>query len=159
MTDSASCDHPAELEPDSSLADDATGADETPVRTQERRTRRFALAAARLLHDLHCTDVLVLDIRGQSDVTDYILIASGTSDRQIGAVAQHVVELGKKHHLTPFGKDADRHTSWVVLDFVNIVVHLFEPTTRAYYDLEMMWGEAPKVRWRRPVRKMDVPQA
>lgn len=111
--------------------------------------RRFAMEAARLLDDLHCDDVLLLDVRGLSDVTDYVLIASGTSDRQIKSVGRDIEKLGGQWGLVRFGRDADEATTWLVIDFVDCVVHLFEPTARAFYDLEMMWGDAPRVDWRR----------
>jgi ribosome-associated protein len=111
--------------------------------------RTFALEAARTCHDLHCEEVLVLDVRGLSQITDYILIASGTSDRQIRSVAHDLEKLGAEHGLKRFGSERDERTLWVVVDFVDVVVHLFEPATRGHYDLEMLWGDAVQVKWRR----------
>ena len=111
--------------------------------------RRFAIEAAQLLSDSHCEDVQVYDVRGLSEVTDFILIASGTSDRQIKSVAGYVNELAKQHDLQRFGSDRDDASTWLVLDYVDLMIHLFEPTTRAHYDLEMMWGDAPRIEWQR----------
>lgn len=119
----------------------------------ERRARQFAIEAARLLHERHCSDVLILDVRGRSDVTDYVLLASGTSERQIRAVGQEVEELAEERGLTVLGREEDVRATWVVLDFIDVVVHLFEPATRAHYDLEMMWGDAPRVNWRKRTRR------
>lgn len=116
---------------------------------EEARIREFAIEAARLANDLHCTDVLLLDVRDKSDVTDYILIASGTSDRQIRAVSDRVEDLGNEMGMVRMGRDADQNASWVVVDFVDLVAHIFEPATRGHYDLEMLWGDAPRVTWRR----------
>lgn len=110
-------------------------------------TRRFVIEAARLMASLHCHDVLIMDICGLSDITDYVLIGSGTSQRQIRSVGQDIESLAKQSDMPRFGREADDDTSWVVLDFVDCVVHLFEPAARAHYDLEMMWGEAPRVDW------------
>ena len=110
--------------------------------------RAFAIEAAKLLSDWHCEDLCLIDVRKLSEVTDYILIASGTSDRQIASVASDVEVLGKERGLERFGRDADSANNWIVLDFVDVVVHLMEPTTRAHYDLEMMWGDAPRITWR-----------
>ena len=120
---------------------------------KNKKTRPFAVAAARLLHDLHCTDILLLDVCGRSDITDYILIATGTSDRQIRSVGESVEELGLKYDYQRFGCEIDARTSWVVVDFAGLVVHLFDFNARNYYDIEMMWGDAPKIRWRHTVKK------
>lgn len=100
------------------------------------------------MDERHCGDVVAFDIQGLSDVTDYVLIASGTSNRQIKAVGQEVQELAAGHGLVRYGKDMDEGSTWLVLDFVDAVVHLFDPETRSHYDLEMMWDDAPRVDWR-----------
>ena len=109
----------------------------------------FAVSAARLMLDSHCEDIVVFDVRGISQLTDFIVIASGTSDRQIRSVGDHLEETAKEFELERFGGEVDKTTTWLVVDFVDVVVHLFEPVMRAHYDLEMMWGDAPKVEWRR----------
>ena len=131
-----------------------------PATDEDRAARRhspaedaqiaaFAVEAAQLLHDRHCEDVLIFDVRGLSDVTDYILIASGTSDRQIQSVGAELGDLAKANDLARFGREVDVPTTWLVLDYVDVIVHLFDPDTRAHYDLEMMWGDAPQVPWQR----------
>ncbi len=112
----------------------------------------FAVAAARLLNDFNCEDVRVLDVRGISPLTYYIVIASGTSDRQLRSLAQRLSELGQTMGFDRFGDDEDTAATWLVADYVEVMVHLFEPVTRAHYDLEMLWGDAPQVRWRRSGR-------
>ena len=117
-----------------------------------RATRKFAVDAARLLKDLHGEDILVLDVRGRSDVTDYLVLATGTSDRQVRSVADDIRELAAAAGLPGFGRHGDASAQWVALDFVDVVVHLFDPAARAHYDLEMLWGDAPRVVWRRRVK-------
>ena len=112
-------------------------------------TRKLAVEAARLCHDRHCEDVLVFDVRGLSEVSDYILIATGTSDRQIKAVGGEIADLAQGVGVGRFGTERDTGGKWLVLDFVDLVVHLFDPMLRGHYDLEMMWNDAPKVTWRR----------
>ena len=109
----------------------------------------FAIDAARLLNYLNCQDVQLLDVRELSDLTRFILIASGTSDRQLRSVARELEALGKAQGFSRYGRDADKETLWIVTDFVEVVAHLFEPVTRAHYDLEMLWGDAKPIRWRR----------
>jgi len=110
----------------------------------------FAIDAARLVRDDKCEDVLLLDVRKLSQVSDYILIGTGTSDRQMAAVLQHVEDMGKLRNMTMFRTNADERSTWLLADFVDLVVHLFEPATRAHYDLEALWGDAPRIEWERP---------
>ncbi len=116
---------------------------------QDQRIRTCAIEAARLMHDEHCEEVLLFDVRGASQITDYILVGTGTSDRQMRAVGHHVADMAREYGLKRYGVDQDGSATWIVVDFVDIMVHLFEPATRAHYDLEMMWGDAPQIRWRR----------
>ena len=133
----------------------ALGVDTSDQRRQSRHARdtqqmrQFVIDAAQLLTDLHCHDVVVFDLRRLSDVTDYIVIGSGTSDRQIRSVSQDVEELAKQSKLDRFGREVDGAATWLVLDFIDAVVHLFEPNTRAHYDIEMMWDDAPRIQWQR----------
>lgn len=132
---------PSDQQPESAFTSATTG--------DPKATRQFAIDVARLIHDDRCEDVLVLDVRNLSQVSDYIVLASGTSDRQLRSVQQHVVELGSELGHPAFGKSTDEGATWMIADFVDVVVHLFEPNTRAYYDLEMLWGDAPRVVWER----------
>lgn len=113
------------------------------------KSLKFAVEAARLMSDLKCTEVQLLDIRGKSGMADYLIVASGTSDRQMRSVADAVGDLGATMDHPAFRTDADQRNTWVVLDCVDVVVHLFEPSTRVYYDLETMWGDAPRLKWER----------
>ncbi|MEM1165676.1 MAG: ribosome silencing factor [Planctomycetota bacterium] len=124
---------------------------------QEARARAFAIDAARCLHDDKCTDILVLDLRGRSQITDFFVIASGTSDRQMRASGQHIDDLGREQQFT-LHRDNLREpdATWLVLDFVDVVVHVFEPQTRLFYDLEMLWGDAERLDWSRPGESMPA---
>lgn len=121
--------------------------------SEEERTRAFVVEAARLLSDDKCEDVVVLDIRKLSQVSDFVVIGSGTSDRQMRSVLRHVEELGGTMGFKAFRVSADERAVWLLADFVHVVVHLFEPNTRAHYDLEMLWGDAERVEWERPSQK------
>lgn len=109
--------------------------------------RTFATHAARLLADSRCDDVRVLDVRSLSQVTDFFVIASGTSDRQIRSVGGDVEQLAALEGYRALGVQGRESAQWVVVDFVDVVVHLFAPESRAYYDLESLWGDAAKVDW------------
>jgi len=117
---------------------------------EEKRLGEFALEAARLLHDRHCEDVVLLDVRSVSQVTNFVLLGTGTSDRQMKAVAAELEDLGDDHDNPCFRSNRDDAVTWVVVDFIDMVAHLFEPNQRAYYDLEALWSDAPHVNWQRP---------
>jgi len=105
----------------------------------------FAVEAGRLLQDRHCEDVLLLDVTGLSQVCDYVLIATGTSDRQMKSVSDEVADLGEEMKFPAFRKNIDTGATWIVVDFITVVLHLFEPQRRAYYDLEDLWSDAKHI--------------
>ncbi len=133
---------------DGSAADAAT-TEQTPGE-HGLSGKAFAIEAARLARDDKCEQVLVLDVTDLSQLTDYLVIASGTSDRQMASTLQHIMELAKEHDLSSFGRDRDTSSTWFLADFVDVVIHLFEPNARAHYDLEMLWGDADRIKWERP---------
>ncbi len=119
----------------------------------QKRLRTFAIEAARLLDERHCEDVKLLDVHGLSQVCDYVLIGSGTSDRQMKSVAQDLEDMGKEQSNLVFRTNRDSGGTWIVIDFVDLVAHLFEPNQRAYYDLEELWADAEMVDWRKGRKK------
>ena len=112
------------------------------------RARKLAIALARTCAENRCRDVAVLDLRNLSPVTDFFVLATGTSARQMRAVADHVTEAGRDLGDRPFGREG-YDTGWVLIDYVDVVVHVFTGESRSYYDLELLWGDAPRVDWRR----------
>lgn len=128
----------------------AAGATPPAPTTESARALAFAIEAARLAADDKCEQVVLLDVRAVSSITDYIVIASGTSDRQMQAVLDHLGELGQERNFALIRSGVDERTTWLVADFGTVFVHLFEPNVRAHYDLEMLWGDAPRVAWERP---------
>lgn len=115
-------------------------------------TRSFAIQAAQLLADRHCEDIRLLDVRGLSQVCDFVLIGSGTSDRQMKSVAHELEKLGEPCGHAPFRSNRDDGGTWIVIDFVDLVVHLFEPNQRAFYDLENLWSDAQTIEIDRDTR-------
>ncbi len=111
--------------------------------------RRVAITMARAAADARCEDVVVIDVRGISQLTDYIVIGSGTSDRQMRTAAQDAEDAVKDIGESIFGVTADTGAHWIVVDLVDVVLHLFDPSARAHYDLESLWGDGERVRWRR----------
>lgn len=113
------------------------------------QVRAFAIECARTCDDMKCSDVRVLDVTGLSQVSDFLVVASGTSDRQMKSVAQSLEDLGKELGEPVFRSNRDVGTTWVVADFVDVVCHLFEPEQRLYYDIEALWRNGTKIEWRR----------
>ena len=105
----------------------------------------FSMLAAQLLVDRRCDDVELIDVRGLSQVCDFVLIASGSSDRETKSVGAELASLGKGRGFPCYRSNRDGAVTWIVIDFVTVVVHLFEPSRRAYYDLENMWSDAPRI--------------
>ena len=105
----------------------------------------FATEAGRLLMSRHCEDVVLLDVSGLSQVCDYVLIATGTSDRQMKSVSDEVGDFGADGSFPAFRTNSDTGSTWIVVDFISVVLHLFEPQRRAYYDLEDLWADAKRI--------------
>jgi ribosome-associated protein len=105
-----------------------------------------ARRAAALCLDLKANDVVLLDLRRISDATDYFLIASGTSDTHVRAIAGHVMEALRKEGIRPHHVEGLEQGRWVLVDYVDFVLHVFHPALRVYYQLERLWGDAVDVR-------------
>lgn len=121
-------------------------------------SRDFALKLAVLARNDRCTNVTVLDVKGLSPVTDFLVIATGTSGRQMRSTADDAIELGKELDFAPLsssggGRGGGRggggggggggdSESWICVDFVHVLLHIFSEDARAYYDLESLWGDA-----------------
>lgn len=114
-------------------------------RKPNKKAKEFAIAAARIAQERHCTDIMVLDLRGLSSATDYFVIATGTSNRQMQAIADEMSQAGREQGFQRFGRAGYDQGRWILLDYVDVVVHLFDPEYRQFYDLELLWGDAEKV--------------
>lgn len=117
----------------------------TPVR-KGPSARQFAIKAGRIARDNRCSDIVVLDLKGLSNTTDYFVIATGTSNRQMRTVADEVSKAAKEAGHKRFGMAGYEQARWIVLDFIDVVVHIFDHEYREYYDLEMLWGDARRVK-------------
>ena len=125
-------------------SDPARAAARAAVRVDDD-SRRTAVAAARAALEKKAEKVVVLDLRGVSGYTDFLVIGSGTSDRQLEAIAESVEkELVAQGHRV-IGSEGQRGGRWVLLDFGDVVVHVFHLDDRAHYDLEGLWADAPRI--------------
>jgi ribosome-associated protein len=109
--------------------------------------RAFAVDAARLAANTRCHNVVTLDVTDLSPVTDFFVIASGTSARQMRTVIDEIEEMAEGHGYRPMARSGYEGESWIVLDFVDVIVHVFNDEARHFYDLENLWGDARRVQW------------
>jgi ribosome-associated protein len=96
-----------------------------------------------LLFDRKALDVTLLDLRGISSATDWFVIATGTSDTHVGAIADSVVDGLKQDGVRPLNVEGEREARWILIDYFDFVVHVFHPAAREFYQLERLWGDAP----------------
>src|SRR5947209_20150180 len=106
---------------------------------------KTANAAAKAALDKKGEQVVVLDLRGLSGYADFLVIGSGTSDRHLETVADGVEKALKESGHRPIGSEGQRGGKWVLLDFGDVVVHVFHQDERAHYDLEGLWADAPRI--------------
>ncbi len=105
----------------------------------------LARRAAELASELKATDIVVLDLRGVTDMTDFFVIVSGTSDTHVRAIAQHVQAGLKTSGVSTNQTEGLTQGRWALLDYMDCVVHVFHPTLRQFYQLERLWGDATPV--------------
>lgn len=126
-----------------------------PVAKETTAKRRYSStpADALTLHavnaalDKKADDVVIIDMRAVSGVADYFVICSGASDIQVKAICEHIEErIRYACQERPWHREGEQHRQWVLLDYVDLVVHVFSPERRAFYDLERLWSDAPLAR-------------
>jgi ribosome-associated protein len=110
-------------------------------------SRDLAKTAARAASSKQGRDVVILDVRDLIVITDYFVIATGSSDRQVRTIAEEIERTLKERGLKPVRREGERGGHWVLLDFVDFVAHIFQDDDRSYYDLERLWADAPRVPW------------
>jgi ribosome-associated protein len=114
----------------------------TPVaikRPRKRPQRSLKSIVVEALEDMKAVNVKVLDVRALTDITDTMVIASGTSDRHVRSVADRVIEKVKAAGTRPFGIEGERDGEWVLVDLPDVLVHIMLPRVREFYGLEKLW--------------------
>lgn len=112
------------------------------AKSTREQSAELAQRIAAICLDNKATDVVILDLEGATDMTDYFVIASGTSDTHVRSTAEHVIETMKHEGMAAHHVEGVTQGRWVLVDFVDVVVHLFHPALRSYYQLERLWGDA-----------------
>ncbi|HYA37146.1 MAG TPA: ribosome silencing factor [Candidatus Methylomirabilis sp.] len=121
-----------------------------PKADKARKVQRWANDA---LAEAKARDIAVLDVRKVSDFTDYMVIATGTSNRHVQSTADKVVESLREHGVRPVGSEGQKIGDWVLIDFGDVVVHVMREQTRDFYNLEKLWSDA------RPVKPSEAGRA
>lgn len=108
--------------------------------------REIALLAAEAAEDKKATDVVVLDVAEALVITAFFVVATGGNDRQVRSIAEEIeTALREKAGIKPIGREGEREGTWVLLDFGDVVAHVFQPEERDFYRLEKLWSGVPHV--------------
>src|SRR2546422_7891006 len=113
-------------------------------------SRKLALLCRKLAENKKAEEIVILDLRELSTVTDYFVIASGTSEPHLRAIVDEITDkLRDDYHLRPKAIDGTLRAAWVVLDYFDVIVHVMRQDVRDRFDLETLWGDAPRVKARK----------
>ena len=120
-------------------------------------SKKLALICRELADDKKAENIVVLDVKKVSSITDYFVIASGSSEPHLRAISDEVIDkLRDDYNLRPRAIDGNLQAAWLVLDYFDVIVHIMRSDVRERYDLESLWGDAPRVRPRRQVARVNV---
>jgi len=111
---------------------------------------------AQILFDKKGVNIFALDVRGHSSITDYLIIAERNVDRHVQALASSVIDTLKKEKISPYIVEGKEAGDWIVIDYVNIMVHLFMPGLREKYQLEKLWPEGKIIDLHIDIGKQDI---
>jgi ribosome-associated protein len=118
-------------------------------------SKKLALLCREFAENRKAENVVVLDVTKVSSITDYFVIATGTSEPHLRAIVDEITEkLDDEHGLKPRAHDGSLHASWIVLDYFDVIVHVMRADVREHYKLEDLWGDAPQLK----VKKLRAPR-
>jgi ribosome-associated protein len=116
-------------------------------------SKKLALLCRELADQKKAENIVILDMRALTTVTDYFVICTGTSEPHLRAIVHEITDkLREQHNRRPRAIDGSLPATWIVLDYLDVMVHVMRSDTRERYDLEGLWGDAPRVKLRRPPR-------
>jgi len=117
-------------------------------------SKKLALLCRELADNKKAENIAVLDVKELSSITDYFVIASGGSEPHLRAISEEILDkLRDEYDLRPRAVDGNLQAAWLVLDYFDVIVHIMRNDVREHYDLESLWGDAPRVRTRRKMVK------
>ena len=118
--------------------------------------KKLALLCRELADNKKAEDIIVLDVRSLSSITDYFVLASGTSEPHLRAISEEIVsQLRKQHDVDPRMVDGNIQSGWMVVDLFDVIVHVMHKEVRKKYDLETLWSDAPRVKISKPRKKKE----
>jgi ribosome-associated protein len=114
-------------------------------------SKKLALLCREFADNRKAEDIVILDVRDLSSVTDYFVIASGTSEPHLRAIVEEITsKLRDEHDIRPVRTDGSTQGAWIALDFFDVIVHIMRTEARERYDLEGLWGDAKRIKPRKP---------
>ena len=125
----------------------AAGRQVDEIRDDLKLTRHMATTAARAAAGMFAKDVLIIDLREAVSYTDYFVVASAETERQMRRIVDEVLEKMNEEGYRPRSRRIDEGSAWISLDFLDVVVHIFTDEARDYYRLESLWRSAPQEHW------------
>jgi ribosome-associated protein len=128
----------------------------TAPKTAANESRERAIAAARAAASKLAADIVILDVRNLIVITDYFVIATGGTERQVRTIVEAVEKALKDAGERPLRREGHTEGRWVLLDYVDVVVHVFAHEERGYYDLERLWRDAPTLEWEEQEGRSDA---
>lgn len=120
----------------------------------ERKNRELAILAALAMHEQRAEDIVILDLRALVDYADFFVIGSASSLTRMRGVARRVEKVLARHGGRRLNQP-DQEAAWVLADFGDVLVHVFDNESREFYRLEDLWGDAPRIEWEDRIRKDD----
>jgi len=115
------------------------------LEAKERDARERALACLNAALEKKAKNLVLLKVEELSAFTDYFVICSGSSDRQVQAIASSIREKMKEAGILPLGVEGEAHGQWILMDYEDVVVHIFYEPLREFYDIERLWSDAPRM--------------
>lgn len=123
------------------------------------QAKTLALKVARAALDKGARSIQILDLRGRADYADLLVLCSGTSTRHVGAIAEAIEQELRRSRVRPAAVEGLSSAQWVLIDFIDVVAHVFLENIRAYYDLEGLWMDAPRLDVPEPPTRSAVPRS
>lgn len=116
--------------------------------TETLDSKEIAILCARIADAKKAEDVLIFDVRKLTTITDFFVICNGFNERQLQSIASEIESQLHSHGIHGVGIEGYTNGRWILMDYVDVVVHLFDREMRHFYDLELLWGDAPKLLWK-----------